>query len=237
MKTDTRLRESDLTKEILHELFSYHEEGYLIWKTRPLSHFTSEGNMKRFNTRYAGERVGYFNVRTDSKKGKTGFGYYKARVSFKTLKSETGNFKVHRLIFAWHKGYYPKLVDHKDCDTRNNRIDNLREADLSKNGGNISYNTNNTSGYKGVFKGKWNYTASLGYNGCVFYLGGFPLKEEAAAAYNFAAQTLHKEFANLNDGLEGVTFKKKSRFFLETLPSILDGSFDWEKAKQKRKKK
>ena len=45
--------------------------------------------------------------------------YY--RVSFsKNKKNYT--FLLHRLLFYWHHGYLPKLVDHKDTNSQNNKI-------------------------------------------------------------------------------------------------------------------
>lgn len=34
----------------------------------------------------------------------------------------------HRLIFQWHHGYVPLMVDHRDGDTLNDKICNLREC-------------------------------------------------------------------------------------------------------------
>lgn len=189
------LKESELTQELLKECFDYHEDGYLIWKERPLKHFKDVGNQKRFNTPFAGKVAGYYNKRTDSKRDD--FGYYKVRI---TLEKSQGMFKLHRLIFLWHNGYLPEVLDHKDGNTMNNRIDNLRESTVQQNSCNLKLNVNNTSGYKGVVKdrccGKWR--ASIKSEDNFYYLGAYTSKEEAAYAYNLAASVLHKEFAYLN---------------------------------------
>jgi len=42
-------------------------------------------------------------------------------------------YSEHVLIFIYHHGYRPTIVDHKDRDVRNNRIENLRPADAPLN--------------------------------------------------------------------------------------------------------
>jgi hypothetical protein len=57
---------------------------------------------------------------------------------------------LHRLIFLFHKGYLPKIVDHIDNDRHNNRIENLREATQQQNCLNRITHKNNKSGAKNV---------------------------------------------------------------------------------------
>ena len=189
------LKESELTQDLLRECFDYREDGSLIWKERPLKHFKDVGNQKRFNTPFAGKVAGYYNKRVDSKRDD--FGYYKVRI---TLEKSQGMFKLHRLVFLWHHGYLPEILDHKDGDTMNNRIENLRESSVQQNSCNLKLNVNNTSGYKGVVRGKCldKWRASIEAKGRSYYLGVYKTKEEAAHAYNLAAKMLHKEFACLN---------------------------------------
>ena len=56
----------------------------------------------------------------------------------------------HRLIFLMHYGYLPKTIDHKDNNSLNNKIENLRACNQSLNMANSSIKSTNTSGYKGV---------------------------------------------------------------------------------------
>lgn len=69
---------------------------------------------------------------------------------YRRLYFESNVYLLHRLIFLYHKGYLPKVIDHIDGSTTNNRIENLQDCSQSVN---ISksklFNTNKT-GYRGV---------------------------------------------------------------------------------------
>jgi hypothetical protein len=61
-------------------------------------------------------------------------------------------FLIHRLIYLFHTGKWPELIDHIDCNKINNRIENLREANKSENGFNVKeLRKNNVSGFNGVY--------------------------------------------------------------------------------------
>jgi len=58
---------------------------------------------------------------------------------------------AHRLAWLWHYGEEPPLViDHRDGNPLNNRIDNLRAASVAQNAFNKRMGANNTTGVKGV---------------------------------------------------------------------------------------
>lgn len=99
-------------------------------------------------------------------------GYYRINVP------RIGVQKEHRMIFLYHEGYLPEVVDHIDRDKENNRIENLRASNLQDNAINRSISKSNTSGIVGVHYdesyGKWVVT----YRGK--YFGRFDTKEEAA---------------------------------------------------------
>ena len=92
-----------------------------------------------------------------------------------------------------------RKADHENHDTLDNRGSNLRDASDPQNRFNRRKNVNNSSGFKGVTLhsqcGRWR--ARIGLNGSKRSLGLFATREEAYAAYCFAAQRLHGEFANL----------------------------------------
>ena len=105
---------------------------------------------------------------------------------------------VHRIIFLLHHGYCPDIVDHIDNNPENNRIENLREANISTNHYNCKKPSNNTSGFKGVHKLKENgyYQATISYNGKRKYLGSFANAKLADEFVSLAREMVHGEFAN-----------------------------------------
>lgn len=95
------------------------------------------------------------------------------------------------------------MVDHIDGDPLNNTRSNLRHADKSQNGANRKViQSNNTSGYKGITRRKNRWLAQIGVHGKKMHLGSFLTREEAAEAYNAAAQKYFGEYARLNPNVE-----------------------------------
>jgi hypothetical protein len=92
------------------------------------------------------------------------------------------------------------VVDHIDGNGLNNVRDNLRLCRACENARNSRGSRNGTSKYKGVSfsrqSKKW--VAQIMKDRKNFNLGLFDSEEEAAAAYNIAAQKLHGEFCLLN---------------------------------------
>jgi hypothetical protein len=119
-----------ITKEFLHEIFDY-KNGFLYWKVK----FSRKINI--------GQKAGC----------DKGNGYFKTVINEK-------NYFNHRLIFLYHYGYMPKIVDHINKNPADNKIENLREASLTENQYNRKLNKNNTSGIKNVYwhnqAKKWN---------------------------------------------------------------------------------
>lgn len=104
---------------------------------------------------------------------------------------------VHHAIFLLHRGHLPDYIDHKDGDSLNNRIENLRPATQSQNMGNSRMKSSNTSGYKGVtFRkdtGKWQ--AAVMVKGKHISLGSHATKEGAHQAYILGSQKHFGQFA------------------------------------------
>jgi hypothetical protein len=103
----------------------------------------------------------------------------------------------YHIIWAMHKGGWVDLIDHKNRDSLDDRIENLREATHSQNHFNCGPPANNTSGYKGVTRssGCKSWVAQMNVDGRHYYLGSFPTAEEASAAYQEAARNMRPEFA------------------------------------------
>lgn len=105
---------------------------------------------------------------------------------------------MHRLILSVTD---PSVhVDHKDHNGINNQRYNLRVATPQQNQGNSKKQAGCSSQYKGVC---WNrrdkkWQAQARFNRKTIALGCYDTEEEAAEAYNTAAQQLFGEFAVLN---------------------------------------
>lgn len=107
----------------------------------------------------------------------------------------------HRVAWALHYGEWPgKLIDHINRQTLDNRITNLRLADVAENNINRGKLENTTSKYLGVCwsKDKRKWLASITSNGRWIYLGKFAKEADAAKAFNEAARIHHGEFACFN---------------------------------------
>lgn len=106
-------------------------------------------------------------------------------------------YRAHRLAWLYVYGEIPKeQIDHINCIKTDNRIENLRLASNGQNCANRKLQSNNTSGYKGVWfskrTNKW--CAQVGYNNKKIKLGFYNSPEEAYLAYVNKAIELHGEF-------------------------------------------
>jgi hypothetical protein len=105
-----------------------------------------------------------------------------------------GGVRIHQLILGCKWG------DHKNHDTLDNRRENLRKCTRSQNARNARIRVDNKSGFKGVSwterLNKWQ--VRIVVNRKSKYLGLFTSKEDAARAYDRAAEIYHGEFALKN---------------------------------------
>jgi hypothetical protein len=98
---------------------------------------------------------------------------------------------LHRFVMGNPPG---KMVDHRDGNHFDNRIENLRICGNAENSRNRKMLARNTSGYKGVTrrgnKGEVNITFENQHK----YLGRYDTPEEAAAVYEKNAKELFGEY-------------------------------------------
>lgn len=158
-----------MTNEELHALFDYEPSGMLRRRE-------GTGGRKAYPWRAIGKE-----------------GRYRAA----TINGST--YYLHRLIYQWHHGSVPEMVDHRDGDPSNNRIENLRTCTNGQNQFNSKRKCSNASGHKGVVyhakcAGKpWH--AKINHSGRRISLGYHRTVEEAAAAYAAGAALIAGEFA------------------------------------------
>ena len=156
-----------LTQEIVRNLFDY-KDGALYWKVRVAKNV------------FVGDKAGFMQ----------GNGYRGVRINRKI-------HQAHRVIFLYHYGRLPKVVDHIDGNILNNLAENLREATASTNGFNRRAGVNNTSGVKNVSwsKAARKWTVMVQKNGAPQYFGRYANLDEAASIAKQARTDLHQNFA------------------------------------------
>ena len=110
-------------------------------------------------------------------------------------------YLIHRLIYIMHHGDIPEgmVIDHRDGDKTNNRIENLQAISHMNNSRKQKLHKQNKSGYRGCRKiGEGQYRAQISINGTNHYIGTFSTMDDAARAYNGVARIIYGEFAVLN---------------------------------------
>lgn len=106
---------------------------------------------------------------------------------------------VHRILFALSRGRWPEAdIDHKDVDTDNNALANLREASRSQNNANSRANSGHL--FKGVSfwsarRSRKPWRSKIKINGKQHHLGYFESPIQAAIAHDLAALEAYGEFA------------------------------------------
>lgn len=154
----------------------------LTWAIRPLSHFSSERDCGWWNGRYAGKEAGSFD-----------------QEGYRCVTIDGKKYRAHRVVYALHHGIDPvgHLIDHKDGNITNNRIENLRIASNAQNQHNTGLAATNKSGVKGLLylsrSRLWR--ASLRDLG-KRYCKEFKNREDAMAWLKKEREERHGEFAN-----------------------------------------
>jgi hypothetical protein len=113
------------------------------------------------------------------------------------VKGYRGVFWMHREVLGLMPGD-PRKGDHKRSgDTLNNTRENLRIATNSQNRFNARKQSNNKSGYTGVWlaRATGKYGASIKADGKRKFLGWYSSAEEARTVRDYEALILHGEFA------------------------------------------
>ena len=165
-----------LSSDILSVLRFDENTGKFFWKAR-------DDRSVQWNRRFSGKEA-----------GGTSHGYAQISINGKFYKS-------HQLVWLLSTGEWPPSdIDHKDMCKSNNLFSNLRLATMSENLANTTIRKTNTSGRKGVSWSsnakKW--MASISVNYKTIYLGYFFDINDAANAYDLAAQKYYGSHALLN---------------------------------------
>lgn len=118
------------------------------------------------------------------------YGYVSTRIKNK-------NYRLSRLLTNVCEGKY---VDHKNGNTRDNRRNNLRIAQIIDNCRNMKIPAHNSTGYKGVSydKDRGKFKAYISLMNKTKYIGRYTNPEDAAMAYDKAARKYFGEYACLN---------------------------------------
>lgn len=137
----------EVSQIFLRNLFDYHEDGYLV------------NRVDRGSSAKAGNRAG---------RGSTTKSYRQIRLFGKP-------YREHRLIWMWHHGEWPNVIDHIDHDPLNNRIENLRNISHKEN---IRHGSGRQAGlYKDPRNGRWH--SAIYVDEVKHHLGCFDTYEEA----------------------------------------------------------
>jgi hypothetical protein len=129
--------------------------------------------------------------------------------NWNALETRAGVYAVskYKLLGKWRTIFLHRLIlvlgsefdgDHKNGNSLDCRLSNLRQATRSQNANNSRRPSNNKSGFKGVslVKRTRKWRAEIKVSGKTIYLGSYTTPEEAHTVYISAASRLQGEFAN-----------------------------------------
>lgn len=163
----------DLDQKRVHELFFYEPEtGNLRWRERPRQDFASLLAYVVWNKKYPGKIAG----------ARTWSGHRQLNIG------KGSAIYVHRIIWLYVYGEWPKVIDHINGVPDDNRLSNLRSVTTKDNSRNQCRSRLNKSGETGIRQYKTRWSARICADGKVYHLGTFDTKEEAIAARKAAEQ-------------------------------------------------
>jgi hypothetical protein len=123
---------------------------------------------------------------------------YVTNQGYRSIKINQKKYLAHRLVFLYHHGYFPQIIDHINNIRTDNRIENLRVATQSENCRNLKRPSHNTSGEKNVCwdkeKQKWCVRIKVGQT--KKNIGRFVNFEDAKLAAVSARDKYYGKFAN-----------------------------------------
>lgn len=181
-----------MTQSFLKDAFNYDQKsGNLVWRVdRPADHFATTVGHKVYLKQWAGKRAG------TKYKDKTS-----AQCVVISFKGRKKRFSVHKLVFFYHFGYVPELIDHINGNPHDNKVENLQPLNYSLNTAKASMFSHNTSGYRGCRyrkrDNKW--IVNLKVNKYGYYLGQYSDLEYAAAVYNKFSKLIFGDCAYINN--------------------------------------
>ncbi len=173
MAYKTRMKYKEIDPKRLKDVLDWDDsKKELIWKHRGEEFFHKKIGMATWNKKNSGKVA----MPSTDKYG------YRAGCLFGAVVFH------HTVVWAYHKGFWPKSIDHIDGNKTNNSIENLREADALENSRNRKKPVNNTSGYVGVswHKADKKWRASIRDRYKTISLGSFEKIEDAAEARKIA---------------------------------------------------
>jgi len=174
------------SKEYFEKYLKYDKEtGKLFWRVRDITEFKNDGDMKRWNSNYSNKQAGGI-----SKQG------------YSIITIDRNRYNAHRVIWLMCHNEDPKdlFIDHINGIRNDNRIENLRLANSLENARHQTrLATTNTTGYRGVYKGKKEGTWSVRLNldGEFINIGTFYNLNEAIEARRKAVDEHYGEFAGI----------------------------------------
>lgn len=158
-----------ITREWLLDNFTYNPDtGHINHKPKDPN---SYGRMakSRAMKRLRADRAEVFRER------KKGCSYYAIVKGSKAI-------YAHRAAYWMYHGELPKIIDHINGNTFDNRICNLRASNYLQNNRNCSIQKNNKTGIVGVRMVRGKYYAAIGHEGKNIHLGVFDNIEDASNA-------------------------------------------------------